>query len=104
MIDLKLTWNLVRAIPSDGHLVIVGDPAQLPSVGAGRVLADLLHSGLVPSCELKHIFRQQERGAIIEAAHDIRSGKVPEPAAVNKKNPSTSEPDLVFWDAADDEV
>jgi exodeoxyribonuclease V alpha subunit len=81
MVDVPLMASLCRALPPDGSLLLVGDPDQLPSVGPGSVLSDLLASGVVPSVRLTEIFRQAESSRIVRAAHDVRNGRVPEDAA-----------------------
>lgn len=77
MLDLQLAHALLRALPSDARLLLVGDADQLPSVGAGSVLADLLACGAVPSTRLSRIHRQGEDSGIVEAAHRILSGQSP---------------------------
>ena len=78
MVDVPLMASLCRALPAGASLVLVGDPDQLPSVGPGSVLADLLATEAVPSVRLTEIFRQAEASEIVRAAHDIRHGRVPE--------------------------
>jgi exodeoxyribonuclease V alpha subunit len=80
MVDVPLMAALCRALPPHGSLVLVGDPDQLPSVGPGAILSDLLTSGAVPSVRLTEIFRQAEASRIVRAAHDVRHGRVPEEA------------------------
>ncbi len=77
MLDLALAYELVRAIRPGTHLVFVGDVDQLPSVGPGRVLQDMIESGLVPVARLDKVFRQREGSAIVECAHRIRDGLLP---------------------------
>lgn len=77
MVDVPLMASLCRALPAGASLVLVGDPDQLPSVGPGSVLADLLATQAVPSVRLTEIFRQAEASEIVRAAHDIRHGRVP---------------------------
>lgn len=77
MVDVPLMASLCRALPAGASLVLVGDPDQLPSVGPGSVLADLLATEAVPSVRLTEIFRQAEASEIVRAAHDIRHGRVP---------------------------
>ncbi|MDR1111677.1 MAG: ATP-dependent RecD-like DNA helicase [Deltaproteobacteria bacterium] len=77
MLDVLLMNQLLGALPSKAALVLVGDQDQLPPVGPGRVLPDLLESGLVPSKRLTKIYRQAEQGQIITAAHMINSGQTP---------------------------
>ena len=81
MVDVPLMASLCRALPSDGSLLLVGDPDQLPSVGPGAILSDLLASGAVPSVRLTEIFRQAEASRIVRAAHEVRHGRVPDEAA-----------------------
>jgi exodeoxyribonuclease V alpha subunit len=77
MLDVELAAALLAAIPDKSHLVIVGDPAQLPSIGPGRVLADLLESGVLPVTELVTLYRQDEGGAIARLATAVRGGTLP---------------------------
>lgn len=77
MLDISLSAALLSAIPQDAQLVLVGDADQLPSVGAGNVLGDLLASGVVPVFTLKTVFRQAQESHIISYAHDINNGKIP---------------------------
>src|SRR6478752_5334720 len=70
----ELAGALIAAIPDGTHLVIVGDPAQLPSIGPGRVLGDLIDSGMVPVTELKTLYRQTEGGSIARLAIAVRAG------------------------------
>jgi exodeoxyribonuclease V alpha subunit len=74
MLDAELGAALVSALSDGTHLVIVGDPAQLPSIGPGRVLGDLIDSGTVPVTELVTLYRQTEGGAIARLATAVRSG------------------------------
>ncbi|MCR4692065.1 MAG: ATP-dependent RecD-like DNA helicase [Lachnospiraceae bacterium] len=76
MVDLFLFQALLRAVPEDANLILVGDPNQLPSVGAGQVLADLLQSGCFASVQLTTIFRQSEESHIVVNAHRIRKGEM----------------------------
>ncbi len=78
MVDVPLMASLCRALPAGCSLVLVGDPDQLPSVGPGAVLADVLASGAVPSVSLTEIFRQSEASRIVRAAHEVRHGRLPE--------------------------
>ncbi|MBU1231943.1 MAG: AAA family ATPase [Proteobacteria bacterium] len=77
MLDISLSAALLSAMPVGGQLVLVGDADQLPSVGAGNVLGDLLTSRVVPSFTLKTVFRQAQESHIISYAHDINNGKIP---------------------------
>ena len=78
MIDLMLFYNLLKAIPPDTHLLLVGDVDQLPSVGAGNVLRDVIRSGIGPVTRLDLIFRQAETSLIIRNAHRINHGELPD--------------------------
>ncbi len=77
MVDLLLMNNLLSAIAPGSHLLLVGDVDQLPSVGAGNVLRDIIASETVPTTRLDTIFRQAEDSFIIENAHRINQGKMP---------------------------
>ena len=79
MVDLPLALALFDALPDDPKLPViwVGDADQLPSVGPGRVLGDLIASGTVPSVSLSQIYRQGERSGIVVAAHEIQEGRLP---------------------------
>lgn len=77
MMDLPLAHALVRAIPLSAQLLLVGDSDQLPSVGPGRVLNDLIGSGQIPVTRLTEIFRQAEGSAITRNAHRINKGQRP---------------------------
>jgi exodeoxyribonuclease V alpha subunit len=77
MLDVELAAALLEACPDGCHLLFVGDPAQLPSIGAGRVLGDLIDSGVVPVTELTTLYRQDEGGAIARLATAVRGGSLP---------------------------
>ncbi|MFN3855557.1 MAG: ATP-dependent RecD-like DNA helicase [Phreatobacter sp.] len=82
MVDVPLMLALVEALPADAGLLMVGDVDQLPSVGPGQVLADIIASGLVPVARLTEVFRQAEASRIIASAHRINRGEMPDlPAA-----------------------
>ena len=78
MMDVILANKLVKAIPPGAHLLMVGDVDQLPSVGAGEVLRDLLAAGAIPRVRLTQIFRQAQRSGIIVNAHRINHGQPPQ--------------------------
>ena len=78
MVDLQLAHHLIRAIPSRAALIVVGDVDQLPSVGPGSVLSDLIASGAIPVVRLTEVFRQAAESAIITNAHRINQGQMPE--------------------------
>ncbi|HET7311493.1 MAG TPA: AAA family ATPase [Mycobacteriales bacterium] len=77
MLDVELAAALVEACADGTHLLLVGDPAQLPSIGPGRVLADVLESGAVPAVELTTLHRQAEGGTIARLASAVRGGDLP---------------------------
>ncbi|HHV55061.1 MAG TPA: AAA family ATPase [Firmicutes bacterium] len=77
MLDLSLAVSLLRALPERGRLVLVGDADQLPSVGPGQFLADLIASGRVPVVRLSRIYRQAEQSGIVTNAHRINRGLMP---------------------------
>jgi exodeoxyribonuclease V alpha subunit len=77
MLDVELAAMLLEAVPPATRVVLVGDADQLPSVGPGNVLADLILSESVPVIRLEQIFRQSDRSLIVENAHRINSGDMP---------------------------
>src|SRR5690348_11474238 len=77
MVDLILANKLVKAVPPGAHLLLVGDVDQLPSVGAGEVLRDLLNAGTLPVVRLTKIFRQAQQSGIVVNAHRINAGQPP---------------------------
>ncbi len=78
MIDIMLMYNLLKAIPDEMRLILVGDVDQLPSVGAGNVLRDIIESGAFPVVRLTRIFRQAQKSRIIMNAHRINEGRMPD--------------------------
>ena len=78
MIDIMLMYNLLKAVPDTMNLILVGDIDQLPSVGAGNVLRDIIDSGCFPVVRLTRIFRQAQSSRIIMNAHRINHGKMPD--------------------------
>lgn len=78
MVDISLMQALLCALRGDCRLVLVGDPDQLPSVGPGNLLSDLLRSGRIPSVRLTEIFRQAAESAIVRTAHAVNRGEPPE--------------------------
>lgn len=78
MVDIILMAALLSGLREDCRLVLVGDPDQLPSVGAGNLLSDLIRSGIVPMVRLSEVFRQAAQSAIIRSAHQVNRGVVPE--------------------------
>jgi exodeoxyribonuclease V alpha subunit len=83
MVDVLLMNSLLRAIPHRSGLVLVGDVDQLPSVGPGTVLHDLIESGVVPVVRLTEVFRQAANSRIITNAHRIRRGQMPDMSAAD---------------------
>ncbi|MBQ9856180.1 MAG: ATP-dependent RecD-like DNA helicase [Clostridia bacterium] len=83
MVDIFLMRNLLKAVKNGTRIILSGDKDQLPSVGAGNVLSDLIESGAVPVIRLTEIFRQAEKSAIVKNAHKINRGENPK---VNEKN------------------
>ena len=77
MVDTVLMYRLVEAMPVSARLVLVGDTFQLPSVGPGNVLDDIIESGCIKVFSLTQIFRQAEESPIIQYAHAIRNGEMP---------------------------
>ncbi len=77
MLDLPMADALAQAVAPGTRLVLVGDVDQLPSVGPGAVLRDVISSGVVPCVRLKHIFRQAARSLIVTNAHRINEGELP---------------------------
>lgn len=78
MVDAALFEGVLRALPLGCRLIMVGDCDQLPSVGAGNVLSDLIKSGVIATVELKEIFRQSQKSLIVTNAHRIVNGEMPE--------------------------
>lgn len=101
MLDLLLTHHLLKAIHPESHLLLVGDVDQLPSVGAGNVLRDIIDSGAAAVVRLDEIFRQAEGSLIIENAHRINRGEMPLfSGAAGDKRPSA---DFFLFPAEDAE-
>lgn len=91
MIDISLLRHLVSAISDDCNLLLVGDSDQLPSVGPGNILSDIINSSIVPTYRLNEVFRQAKRSKIVQSAHLINRGKVP-----NLVHPSDELTDFYF--------
>ncbi|WP_457553766.1 SF1B family DNA helicase RecD2 [Desulfobacula sp.] len=77
MLDISLTACLLKAVPKKAQILFIGDSDQLPSVGAGNVLKDIISSGVVPCFKLTKIFRQAKESLIIKYAHQINQGDMP---------------------------
>ena len=97
MLDLQLFHSLLRALPPTAHLMLVGDVDQLPSVGAGNVLHDVIDSGIAAVTRLERIFRQDDASHIVSNAHRINQGR--HPVTDNQSNDffffNISEPEAV---------
>ena len=78
MVDAYVFESVLRALPIGCRLILVGDSDQLPSVGAGNVLGDLIAAGMFPTVQLKEVFRQSMQSLIISSAHRIVAGEMPE--------------------------
>ena len=87
MLDCQLAASLFRAIPARAHLVLVGDVNQLPSVGAGNVLMDLIDGRRIPVTRLTKIFRQEAESSIVHIAHRILGGNPTPPPTVEATEP-----------------
>jgi exodeoxyribonuclease V alpha subunit len=89
MIDTILMHHLLKSVPSSATLILVGDVNQLPSVGPGNILKDIIASGTIPVVELNEIFRQAKESRIIVNAHKINQGLIPQLDHKNKADEST---------------
>jgi exodeoxyribonuclease V alpha subunit len=78
MVDQHLLYRILTCTPTTARLVFIGDAAQLPSVGPGNVLADLIASGVFPTVSLREIYRQADTSGIVVAAHAVNAGDVPD--------------------------
>ena len=97
MVDVPLMSRLLDAIPRKARLILVGDADQLPSVGPGLVLGDIIRSGMMPVVHLREIFRQAGDSRIISGAHAINRGEIPDIIEAPKDS------DFVFIDREDPE-
>ena len=98
MVDVPLMASVVKALPDKAGLILVGDVDQLPSVGPGQVLGDVINSGAVPVARLTEIFRQAAQSKIITNAHKVNSGYIPNLEVVKGE-----ETDFYFVEAHDPE-
>jgi exodeoxyribonuclease V alpha subunit len=98
MVDVMLMQALMRAVPDHAALLVVGDIDQLPSVGPGQVLADIIGSGAVPVVRLTEVFRQAAASRIIVNAHRINHGSMPD------LNPPGAGSDFYFVPAEEPET
>ncbi len=85
MIDTLLMYNLLKAIPDEARVILIGDVDQLPSVGPGNILKDIIASGCIPVTRLQKIFRQAAGSRIITNAHKVNQGLFPD-VSVNSKS------------------
>jgi exodeoxyribonuclease V alpha subunit len=88
MVDIWIAHQLFKALPDHIQVIMVGDEDQLPSVGPGQVLKDLLQSGCVPTVRLTDIYRQAEGSSIIELAHEMKKGRLPNNITQQQKDRS----------------
>lgn len=95
MMDIVLMQHFLAAVPDGAHVILVGDVDQLPSVGPGAVLDDILRSGVIPSVRLTDIFRQQGDNSIVMNAHAINAGRLPV---------CSPQGDFQFWEMPDEET
>ena len=100
MLDISLAASLLKSVPKNAQVLFIGDPDQLPSVGAGDVLSDLLKTEPVPRFRLTKVFRQAQASSIIRFAHEINSGSVPRIISpLAKSNAFAEGHDCLFVDA-----
>ena len=100
MLDITLTASLLKAVPLESRILFIGDADQLPSVGAGNVLRDIIASGKVPCFTLTKVFRQARKSLIIKYAHQINRGNMPHIDSPFKKPEIwTEESDCLFMDS-----
>lgn len=96
MLDSRLAAALLQAVPVRAHLVLVGDTDQLPSVGAGNVLKDLIATGRIPVTRLAVVYRQKEQSLIVTVAHAINGGESSPPPVVREVAQAQAWSDLNF--------
>ena len=83
MVDVQLLYSLLKAIPGNKRVILVGDPDQLPPVGPGFPFSDMLRAGVLPSVRLTEIFRQAQQSLIVMNAHRVNHGELPELKVTN---------------------
>ncbi|MBW8348208.1 ATP-dependent RecD-like DNA helicase [Bacillus sp. IITD106] len=88
MVDTWLAHQLLKALPQSIQVILVGDEDQLPSVGPGQVLKDLIDSKIIPTVQLTDIYRQEEGSSIINLAHEIKNGRTPPDLVKQQKDRS----------------
>lgn len=100
MLDISLASALLKAVPASAQILLIGDPDQLPAVGAGNVLSDLLNAESVPRFLLTQVFRQAKTSSIIRFAHEINSGTIPQIASpISEPDAFQQGVDCLFVDA-----
>ncbi|MDA3892217.1 MAG: AAA family ATPase [Salinivirgaceae bacterium] len=100
MLDISISASLLKAIPPTAQILFIGDPNQLPSVGAGNVLKDLIESDKVPCFHLKKVFRQAQESQIIKFAHQIIKRQIPKiESPINTPNIWNENNDCMFIDS-----
>jgi exodeoxyribonuclease V alpha subunit len=103
MLDNALAASMLRAVPADAHLLLVGDVNQLPSVGPGNVLNDLIQHAGVPVVRLQQVYRQREESNIVTTAHALLGGRASPPKVANKLTDLDPRWDLQFVPVTDPE-
>lgn len=101
MLDTRLAAAFLSALPSAAHLVLVGDADQLPSVGPGNVLRDLISSGTVPVTHLNRVFRQDEESSIVAVAHRILAGRAHPPPLARAPKDLDPAKDIQFFEVTE---
>ena len=99
MIDIILMYNLLKAVPEHMTVILIGDTDQLPSIGAGNVLRDIIGSDVIPVVKLERIFRQAQGSRIVMNAHRINRGEFPD---ISNRKDSSGQPSDFFF-ISDDE-
>ncbi|MGQ9730555.1 MAG: SF1B family DNA helicase RecD2 [Candidatus Zipacnadales bacterium] len=84
MLEVALARDLLRALPNACQVILVGDADQLPAVGPGSVLADIIRCGVVPVCRLTEVFRQAQQSMIVRSAHNVHRGRFVEAVAFDE--------------------
>jgi len=99
MLDISLTASLLKAVPNTCQVLLIGDPDQLPSVGAGNVLMDIIASDVIPCFRLTQVFRQAQESLIIKYAHQINKGETPYIDSPFKSPDAWKHADCLFIDS-----
>jgi exodeoxyribonuclease V alpha subunit len=101
MVDTLLMYHLLKAIPSEAHLILVGDVDQLPSVGPGNVLKDIIRSGKFTVVRLTEIFRQAQESMIVVNAHRVNQGEIPVLKDIDFQFIQEEDPDKILQNILD---